>query len=69
MTEQRLIGEADAARYLGRSKTTFREQVRAGKLPAPTDQSTRRRLWDKRVLDRHVDSLSATADTRNPWDE
>lgn len=69
MPEQRLISEADAAQYLGRSKTTFRQQVRAGKLPGPADQSTRRRLWDRRVLDQYVDSLSGTLDTSNPWDE
>ena len=53
----RLLNVATAAAYLGLSSRGFEQQWRAGKLPAP-HRLGRRLLWDRKLLDSHVDKLS-----------
>lgn len=65
----RLISEVDAARYLGRGRTSFRKQVRAGILPSPVERNGRSPLWDRRKLDEYVDGLSGGGKSANPWAE
>lgn len=65
----RLLCETLAAAYLGRSKTCFRQDVAKGRLPQPSDRNGRRRLWDIRILDKHVDGLSGLAASSNSWDD
>lgn len=65
----RLIGEAEAAAYLGRSRTRFREQVRSRLLPQASDSNGNRPLWDRKLLDRYVDALSGIGDNDNSWDD
>ena len=64
----RLLCEEDAAAYLGRSRNKFRDGVAARVLLQPSDQNGNRKLWDRRVLDRHVDALSGIGEVDNPWD-
>ena len=46
-----------AAAYVGLSAPSFLAQVEAGRMPAPTSLG-RRRVWDRRALDRAMDRLS-----------
>lgn len=64
----RLLNEDAAATYLGRSKTTFRAQQKAGTVPAAIRQGGRL-YWDRVVLDRYVDALSGIGAKQNSWDE
>lgn len=64
----RLIDEETAAHYLGRSRSRFHEQVKAGVLPAPSDKNGNVNLWDIRILDRYVDRRSGIDDTLSGWD-
>lgn len=64
----RLLSEEQAAQYLGRSVTRFREQVAAHILPQPVTCNGRRRLWDLRLLDRYVDQLSGINDNAGSWE-
>lgn len=64
----RLLSEEQAAAYLGRSKNAFRAQVENGTLPKPSDKNGNRNLWDRQLLDRHIDVLSGIGDVANPWD-
>ncbi len=65
----RLIDEATAAAYLGRGRTTFRDQRAKGLLPPPSDRNGNIPLWDVRVLDRFVDSKSGLTASSNSWDD
>lgn len=65
----RLVSETTAAAYLGRGRTRFREEWRAGKAPAPSDKKGRVPLWDIKVLDRFVDAKSGLGIERNTWDD
>lgn len=65
----RLVDEETAAAYLGRGRTRFREQVLRGQLPGPSDRNGNVRLWDIRILDRHVDQLSGIGpEPISDWD-
>lgn len=64
----RLLSEQQAAAYLGRSASRFREQVAARILPQPVTKNGNRRLWDVRLLDRYVDQLSGINDNSGSWD-
>lgn len=64
----RLLNEDQAAAYLGRSRNAFRAQLARGELPQPSDRNGNRNLWDRQLLDRHVDLLSGIGDAENPWD-
>lgn len=66
---KRLVSEKEAALYLGRSVTRFREGMRKFALPQPSDRNGRRRLWDRRLLDRHVDMLSGFENNQISWDD
>lgn len=63
----RLLSEQQAAAYLGRSASRFREQVAARLLPQPVTRNGNRRLWDLRDLDRYVDQLSGSNDNPGSW--
>ena len=64
----RLVGEEQAASYIGRSRTAFRSQRLAGQVPAPSDFNGKVPLWDTRVLDRWVDQRSGLgASNANSW--
>lgn len=63
----RLVDEALAAAYLGRSRTAFREQRKRGLVPAPSDKNGNIPLWDVRVLDRFVDAKSGLGAPSNSW--
>ena len=65
----RLIDEVTAAAYLSRGRTTFREQVRRGALPGPSDRNGNVPLWDVRVLDSFVDTKSGLVPPSNTWDD
>jgi len=66
----RLVSETYAAAYLGRGRSRFREEWRAGKAPAPSDRKGRVPLWDMRVLDSFVDAKSGIKEpVRNTWDD
>lgn len=69
------LGEDDAARYLGISKTTFRDRWQRQKTyPQPINEG-RRLLWGRRQLERFVDAqyglqqpaIAAVED--NSWDD
>lgn len=45
---------AEAAAYVGLSPNTFLTEVAAGKMPAPIDLKSRRKLWPKAALDRRL---------------
>jgi hypothetical protein len=65
----RLVDEETAAAYLGRGRTRFRTQVKAGELPGPADRNGNVGLWDIRALDRYVDKRSGATSTLGDWDE
>lgn len=64
----RLVDLATAAAYLGRGETKFREQVRRGELPAPSDKNGNVELWDIRILDQYVDQRSGLGADLKGWD-
>jgi hypothetical protein len=64
----RLVNEVTAARYLGRGRTRFREQVRRGELPGPTMKNGRIPLWDVKALDSFIDRLSKIEQPSGPWE-
>lgn len=64
----RLVDEETAATYLGRGRTKFRDQVKSGELPAPSDKNGNVDLWDLRVLDRYVDQRSGIGTQLKGWD-
>lgn len=72
----RLMGALLSSAYVGLGRTAFLEGVRRGDWPGPVKYG-RRRLWDRKQLDRTVDSMSgAVSETAaaqngnpNPWDE
>lgn len=68
MIQPRLLREGDAAQYVGRSKTSFREQVRASILPAPLTRNGNVRLWDRHALDKYVDSLRGESAASAGWE-
>lgn len=47
----------DAAARLGMSHSTFRIQVKAGRLPQPVRISPKRPVWKVRELDAFIESL------------
>lgn len=65
----RLVDEVTAAAYLGRGRTKFREQVRAGQLPRPSDVNGNVQLWDVHILDRYVDQRSGLTTQDAGWDD
>lgn len=65
----RLLTEEQAATYLGRSVTRFREQVKARTLPQPCTRNGNRNLWDLRQIDRYIDQLSGMNDNAGSWDD
>jgi excisionase family DNA binding protein len=64
----RILSEREAAAYLGVGRTLFRARIKAGQFPAPMRQG-RRVLWDKKTLDRYLDTLSGLNDNEsaNSW--
>ncbi|MGE4430892.1 MAG: hypothetical protein AB7E05_09170 [Sphingobium sp.] len=65
----RLVDGATAAAYVGRGQTKFREQVRSGDLPGPSDRNGNVDLWDLRILDRYVDQRSGLRSSHDEWDD
>lgn len=65
----RLVDEETAAHYLGRGRTKFREQVKAGQLPAASDRNGNVELWDLRRLDQYVDRKSGFGSSLTGWDD
>lgn len=65
----RLIDEATAAVYVGRSRSAFRDQVARGTLPAHSDSNGNVKLWDVRILDRYVDQRSGLGAPSSGWDD
>lgn len=65
----RLVDEETAAIYVGRGRTKFREQVKTGALPGPSDRNGNVDLWDLRILDRYVDQRSGLSSSSNEWDD
>lgn len=63
----RLIGEEQAASYIGRSRTAFRSQRLAGQVPAPSDFNGKIPLWDTRILDAWVDAKSGLGASNDGW--
>jgi hypothetical protein len=63
----RLVGEDQAATYLGRSRTAFRSQRSAGQVPSPSDYNGKVPLWDTRVLDAWVDAKSGLGASNDGW--
>lgn len=67
----RMLDERSAAAYLGIGRTTFRRCVKHGRVPAPL-RTGRRVLWDRILLDRHIDALSGIGggdSGGNSWDD
>ena len=56
--EQRCLNAADAASYIGVSKTTFKKMVKNGEAPKPIQISKRRIVWDKKKLDSFIEALA-----------
>ncbi len=70
VTAPRLLTEMQAAKYMGRSQTSFRKQVALHVLPQPSTANGNRRLWDRAVLDRYIDICSGlNAGNDNSWDD
>jgi hypothetical protein len=65
----RLVNEVTAARYLGRGRTRFREQVKKGELPGPTMKNGRIPLWDVKRLDSFLDAVSNIEERPGSWDD
>lgn len=59
----RLMGETDAARYVGLSPSTLR------KTGIPRRKHGVRRLYDRMDLDAYIDSLPYEGGEENPCDE
>jgi hypothetical protein len=55
----RLVGLAEAARYFGKSKNTFKKDVASllKPIPFPGQRGRRKILYDVRELDRLIDAL------------
>jgi hypothetical protein len=66
--QPRLIDEATAAAYVGRSRTAFRAQVASGTMPTHVDSNGNVKLWDVRALDAHVDRLANSGQLARAWD-
>lgn len=64
----RLIDEETAAHFLGRCRSRFREQVKKGELPGPSDRNGNVNLWDLALLHRYVDGKSGIDDILSGWD-
>jgi hypothetical protein len=60
----RLLNADLAAAYVGVSKTTFLGDV-GKRWPLPISQG-RRRVWDIRQLDEHVDQLAGVGEASDP---
>ena len=67
----RLLCDDLAAAYLGLSATTFRDRVERREFPQPI-QIGRRKLWDRRALDRLIDARSGFVAASRPgegWED
>lgn len=62
----RLLGLDYAATYLGVSVRTFEKLWKDGQIPEP-QRIGRRLLWDRRMLDRHVDEISGFESEHENW--
>ena len=56
--EQRCLNAAEAALYIGVSKTTFKNMVKNGQAPKPIQISPRRLVWDRKKLDSFIEALA-----------
>jgi len=55
--QPRCLSKVEAAHYIGVSLNTFHHLVDEGKVPPPIKISTKRIVWDKKLLDEFIDSL------------
>ncbi len=56
--EQRCLNAAEAATYLGVSKSTFKNMVKNGDAPKPIQITRGRLVWDKKKLDSFIEALA-----------
>lgn len=53
----RCLSKEEASAYIGVSPNTFLRMVANGKAPKPIMISDRRKVWDKKTLDKFIDEL------------
>jgi len=58
LTPERILSAAQAAQFIGISRSTFTRMRRAGKLPPSLQLSERRIGWRVRDLIEHLEALS-----------
>tara|TARA_R100001463_G_scaffold61605_1_gene114439 strand:+ start:290 stop:577 length:288 start_codon:yes stop_codon:yes gene_type:complete len=49
------LNAEESARYIGISKTQFLQEVKEGKWEQPDKSRPKRRIWDRKSLDRQLD--------------
>lgn len=57
LIEPRCLSVDQASVYIGVSANTFLRMVASGKAPKPIAISDRRKVWDKKTLDKFIDDL------------
>jgi predicted DNA-binding transcriptional regulator AlpA len=59
LIQPRCLSVEQASLYIGVSANTFLRMVASGKAPKPIAISNRRKVWDKRALDKFIDDLNS----------